>query len=85
MRGKEGTDGGTVSRKIPALDNLGDSRPFQIPNGAKSRECTLKKHALEKGLQGGWTASAVENRDPFKHLSRSQAVKNSLFYWWGSP
>lgn len=62
VRGKEWIEEGTVSKKELALDDLGGSRPVQIPKDATGREFSLRKHALMKDQGQGWIAFAEEMR-----------------------
>ena len=40
-----------LAKKVPALDDLGDSQPFQLLSDAESRTVTLRKHAVEENQQ----------------------------------
>lgn len=40
-----------LAKKVPALNDLGDSQPFQLLSDAKSRTVTLRKHAVEESQQ----------------------------------
>lgn len=53
LRGREWIKEGTISKKEPALDDLGESRPVQIPKGATGRKFSLRMHAVAKGQGKG--------------------------------
>lgn len=56
LRGRGWIEKGTISKKELALDDLGESRPVQIPKDATGRKCSLRMHAVVKGQGKGWIA-----------------------------
>lgn len=99
MRGKEGIEGGAISKNVPALDDLEGSRPFQIPSSARSSKFHFEKARCGQrpsvrlddlccGDEGCdlWIQSNISAEARTRDgLLQEGSVENSLICWWGSP